>query len=99
MEYEIDIKLPFRSTVTVDGDGEVTIVAQDASFGNCEVIVSLELEELEEMVKQAKAHKAAYDVFKANDYEDIVMPEIGDKVKPNWGRNAGKWGKVVRVEK
>jgi len=93
MEYEIDINLPGRTSgITVCGDGEVEIVAQS---GYENISVSFELEELEEMVKQVKAHKEAYDAFIANDYEDIVMPVIGDEVKPDWGRNSGKWGKVV----
>jgi len=96
MEYEVDINIAGRADgdITVCGDGEVDIVAESSLYGG-NITVILELEELEEIVKQAKAHKAAYDAFAANDYEDIVMPKIGDTVKPNWGRNAGKWGKVL----
>ena len=96
MNFDKDINLPSRTLdISVDGEGEVDI---DVQSGYEVVTVSFELEELREMLKQAEAHKTAYDAFKANDYEDIVMPEIGDKVKPDWGRNAGKAGTVVSVK-
>jgi len=67
MDYVIDIKLPFwTSGITVYGDGEVDIVAQS---GDDDITVSIELEDLREILNQAEAHKAAYDAFKANNYE------------------------------
>ena len=96
MDYEVDVNLPGRTSgITVCGDGEVDIVVQG---GYEDISVSFELEELEEMVRQARAHKDAYDAFIANDYEDVVMPTVGAKVQPDWGRHAGKWGEIVKVD-
>jgi len=98
MEFEIDLNIPGRTAgLTVFGDGEVTISLNDGYQGHDPETVSFELAELEEMVKQAKAHRDAYQAFAANDYEEIIMPEIGDTVKPDWGRHEGKWGMVVKV--
>ena len=94
MNYEIDVNLPGR-TITVCGDGEVDIVAQS---GYNDISVCFEIEELREMLKQAEAHKANYDAFIANDYEDITMPEVGDSAKPDWGRHATRWGKIVKAD-
>jgi len=96
MDYEIDINLPGRTSgITVCGDGEVDIVAQS---GYEDISITFELEELEEMVKQAKAHNVAYEAYVANDYEDIVLPKVGDMAKPNWGRNADRWGEILAVD-
>jgi len=98
MEYEIDLNIPSRTTgLTVYGDGEVNIVAQDSSYGD--ITVSFELEELEEMVKQAKAHRDAYQAYKDNNYEEVIDMKIyiGKTVKSTSGRNSGEWGTIDNV--
>ncbi len=71
MEYERDITLPGRRNgfITVDADGEVDIIAQS---GYEDITISIELDELREILKQAEAHKANYDAFTANDYENLL---------------------------
>ena len=56
MKYDFELILPNRpSPITVNGDGSVAI--QDIYE---ESAVHLELEELEELVKQARTHNRAY---------------------------------------
>lgn len=69
MNYEKDIIIPGRTNgISVCGDGEVDIVVQS---GYEDISLSLELEELEEIVKQAREHKNNYDAYIANGYEDL----------------------------
>ena len=94
MDFEVDIKLPFRTSgITVCGDGEVDIVAQS---GYNEVTVSFELDELEEMVRQARAHKKAYNAYIANDYEDL--PEIGTKARPKGWETCTEYGTITKID-
>lgn len=73
MDYERDIKLPFRTSgISVDADGAVDIIAQS---GYEDITITLELDEIKEMLIQARAHKAAYDAWIANDYEYLLDPK------------------------
>lgn len=80
--------------VEVDGDGEICI--ETVGYNNEAMPRYFDIETLEKILEAAKAHKAAYEQYKANDYTD--MPEVGDIVVSNVGRNAGERGTVVEVK-
>lgn len=82
--------------VEIDADGDVDIYVNGGYHGE-EVSISYSIAELKRILKEAQAHKANYDAYKANDYEEIEMPKLGQKAKPNWGRNVDKWGVIVAI--
>ena len=57
----------------VDGDGEIGILIKqfDNNYANQEDQLYVTIEELEEVLERALAHRDAYQAYKANGFEEV----------------------------
>lgn len=95
MDYIKNIK-DLHGSIELDPVGEVEFTVPGGYHGE-DVYITYTIEELERVLAEAKAHRTAYQAYKDNDYEEVIIPDIGDPVRINAGRSKGYAGKVEAI--
>jgi len=78
-DYQRDVE-GISQHVDVDGEGEVCVYYPNGSWDRLhdEDCIDFTIEELETILRQAKAHQFAYELYRADDFEDTTYNQAYD---------------------